>query len=84
MQNANAAVHRQSSWSNLAHEMTAEFRSLCAEEVDDTFQTILQFELHPKFIGFFCIQLPTFLKPIALSGIFATRVGKTGGHAKQS
>lgn len=57
MEKANAAVHRQSAWSNLAHEMTAEFRSLCAEEVEDTFQIILQFELHPKFIGFFCIQL---------------------------
>ncbi|XP_042390076.1 AUGMIN subunit 6-like [Zingiber officinale] len=32
MEKANAAVHRQSAWSNLAHEMTAEFRSLCAEE----------------------------------------------------
>ncbi|KAG6479529.1 hypothetical protein ZIOFF_062995 [Zingiber officinale] len=30
--NANIAVHRQAAWSDLAHEMTAEFRSLCAEE----------------------------------------------------
>ncbi|CAL9086258.1 unnamed protein product [Musa acuminata var. zebrina] len=32
LKNANAAVHRQTTWSNLAHEMTAEFRGLCAEE----------------------------------------------------
>lgn len=32
LKNANIAVHRQSSWSNLANEMTAEFRALCAEE----------------------------------------------------
>jgi hypothetical protein len=27
------AVQKQAMWSNLAHEMTAEFRGLCAEEV---------------------------------------------------
>ncbi|WOL14359.1 AUGMIN subunit 6 [Canna indica] len=32
LKNANAAVHRQTTWSDLAHEMTAEFRGLCAEE----------------------------------------------------
>ncbi|KAJ6843087.1 AUGMIN subunit 6 [Iris pallida] len=32
LKNANAAVHRQTTWSNLAQEMTAEFRGLCAEE----------------------------------------------------
>ncbi|VAH34875.1 unnamed protein product [Triticum turgidum subsp. durum] len=32
LENANIAVQRQTTWSNLAHEMTAEFRSLCAEE----------------------------------------------------
>ncbi|KAM0850672.1 hypothetical protein ACQ4PT_052928 [Festuca glaucescens] len=32
LKNANIAVQRQATWSNLAHEMTAEFRSLCAEE----------------------------------------------------
>ncbi|XP_073008101.1 AUGMIN subunit 6-like [Typha latifolia] len=32
LKNANIAVHRQATWSNLAHEMTAEFRGLCAEE----------------------------------------------------
>ncbi|KAL6877554.1 hypothetical protein ACP4OV_012769 [Aristida adscensionis] len=32
LKNANIAVQRQSTWSNLAHEMTTEFRSLCAEE----------------------------------------------------
>ncbi|OEL28836.1 AUGMIN subunit 6 [Dichanthelium oligosanthes] len=32
LKNANIAVQRQTTWSNLAHEMTAEFRSLCAEE----------------------------------------------------
>ncbi|CAN6244148.1 unnamed protein product, partial [Urochloa humidicola] len=32
LKNANIAVQRQTCWSNLAHEMTAEFRSLCAEE----------------------------------------------------
>ncbi|XP_074589469.1 AUGMIN subunit 6-like [Curcuma longa] len=32
IENANIAVHRQAAWSDLAHEMTAEFRSLCAEE----------------------------------------------------
>ncbi|XP_062218911.1 AUGMIN subunit 6-like isoform X2 [Phragmites australis] len=32
LKNANIAVQRQNIWSNLAHEMTAEFRSLCAEE----------------------------------------------------
>ncbi|KAF7064182.1 hypothetical protein CFC21_070583 [Triticum aestivum] len=32
LKNANIAVQRQTTWLNLAHEMTAEFRSLCAEE----------------------------------------------------
>ncbi|XP_042495966.1 AUGMIN subunit 6-like isoform X2 [Macadamia integrifolia] len=32
LKNAETAVHRQTMWSNLAHEMTAEFRGLCAEE----------------------------------------------------
>ncbi|CAN6702849.1 unnamed protein product [Malus baccata var. baccata] len=32
LKNAETAVQRQAMWSNLAHEMTAEFRGLCAEE----------------------------------------------------
>ncbi|KAJ8750343.1 hypothetical protein K2173_014258 [Erythroxylum novogranatense] len=32
LKNADMAVQRQAMWSNLAHEMTAEFRGLCAEE----------------------------------------------------
>ncbi|XP_051141230.1 AUGMIN subunit 6 [Andrographis paniculata] len=32
LKNAETAVQRQAMWSNLAHEMTAEFRALCAEE----------------------------------------------------
>ncbi|XP_009600077.1 AUGMIN subunit 6-like isoform X2 [Nicotiana tomentosiformis] len=32
LKNAETAVQRQATWSNLAHEMTAEFRGLCAEE----------------------------------------------------
>lgn len=36
LENASIAVHRQNTWSNLANEMTAEFRSLCAEEVGTT------------------------------------------------
>ncbi|KAL3833177.1 hypothetical protein ACJIZ3_007913 [Penstemon smallii] len=32
LENAETAVQRQAMWSNLAHEMTAEFRGLCAEE----------------------------------------------------
>ncbi|XP_020107127.1 AUGMIN subunit 6 [Ananas comosus] len=32
LKNASIAVQRQTTWSNLAHEMTAEFRGLCAEE----------------------------------------------------
>lgn len=32
LKNANIAVQRQTTWSNLAHEMTTEYRSLCAEE----------------------------------------------------
>lgn len=32
LKNADTAVHRQAMWSNLAHEMTAEFRGLCAED----------------------------------------------------
>ncbi|GLU11407.1 hypothetical protein SLE2022_281550 [Rubroshorea leprosula] len=32
LKNAELAVQRQALWSNLAHEMTAEFRGLCAEE----------------------------------------------------
>ncbi|KAM0939893.1 putative HAUS augmin-like complex subunit 6 [Dioscorea sansibarensis] len=32
LKNASMAVHRQATWSNLANEMTAEFRGLCAEE----------------------------------------------------
>lgn len=37
LKNASIAVQRQTTWSNLAHEMTAEFRGLCAEEVDGNF-----------------------------------------------
>ncbi|XP_058093778.1 AUGMIN subunit 6 [Magnolia sinica] len=32
LKNANTAVHRQARWSSLAHDITAEFRGLCAEE----------------------------------------------------
>ncbi|KAK9104214.1 hypothetical protein Scep_021058 [Stephania cephalantha] len=32
LKNADTAVRRQAMWSSLAHEMTAEFRGLCAEE----------------------------------------------------
>lgn len=32
LKNAETAVQRQAMWSDLAHEMTAEFRGLCAEE----------------------------------------------------
>ncbi|XP_077227942.1 HAUS augmin-like complex subunit isoform X2 [Tasmannia lanceolata] len=32
LKNANSAVQRQATWSSLAHDITAEFRSLCAEE----------------------------------------------------
>ncbi|KAJ8615659.1 hypothetical protein MRB53_035031 [Persea americana] len=32
LRNANSAVHRQATWSSLAHDITAEFRELCAEE----------------------------------------------------
>ncbi|CAL5381117.1 unnamed protein product [Camellia sinensis] len=32
LKNAETAVQRQAKWSNLAHEKTAEFRGLCAEE----------------------------------------------------
>ncbi|KAL0377341.1 UNVERIFIED_CONTAM: AUGMIN subunit [Sesamum radiatum] len=32
LKNAETAVKRQAMWSDLAHEMTAEFRGLCAEE----------------------------------------------------
>ncbi|KAK8933576.1 hypothetical protein KSP39_PZI015657 [Platanthera zijinensis] len=32
LKNANIAVRRQANWSNLANEMTAEYRALCAEE----------------------------------------------------
>ncbi|XP_054802834.1 AUGMIN subunit 6-like isoform X3 [Prosopis cineraria] len=32
LKNAEMAVQQQAVWSNLAHEMTAEFRALCAEE----------------------------------------------------
>ncbi|XVF60115.1 hypothetical protein PTKIN_Ptkin08bG0017800 [Pterospermum kingtungense] len=32
LKNAETAVQRQAMWANLAHEMTAEFRGLCAEE----------------------------------------------------
>ncbi|GMJ04320.1 augmin subunit 6, GEMINI POLLEN 3 [Hibiscus trionum] len=32
LKNAETSVQRQAMWSNLAHEMTAEFRGLCAEE----------------------------------------------------
>lgn len=34
MREAAQAVQRQASWSSLAHDMTAEYRSLCAEEVN--------------------------------------------------
>ncbi|KAK1322150.1 hypothetical protein QJS10_CPA03g00274 [Acorus calamus] len=32
LKNANIAVNRQATWSSLAHEMTSEYRGLCAEE----------------------------------------------------
>ncbi|EXB51022.1 hypothetical protein L484_023724 [Morus notabilis] len=32
LKNAETAVQQQAMWSNFAHEMTAEFRGLCAEE----------------------------------------------------
>ncbi|EFJ38301.1 hypothetical protein SELMODRAFT_437244 [Selaginella moellendorffii] len=32
LQGASAAVHKQALWSSLAHDMTAEYRALCAEE----------------------------------------------------
>ncbi|KAK1326497.1 hypothetical protein QJS10_CPA01g02234 [Acorus calamus] len=32
LENANISVNRQATWSNLAHEMTSEYRGLCAEE----------------------------------------------------
>lgn len=32
LEGAASAVHRQALWSSLAHDMTSEFRSLCAEE----------------------------------------------------
>ncbi|KAI7984704.1 AUGMIN subunit 6 [Camellia lanceoleosa] len=32
LKNAETAIQRQAMWSNLAHEKTAEFRGLCAEE----------------------------------------------------
>ncbi|CAN6448985.1 unnamed protein product [Victoria cruziana] len=32
LKTADVAVHRQATWSSLAHDMTAEFRNLCAEE----------------------------------------------------
>lgn len=40
LKNANAAVQRQTAWSNLAHEMTAEFRGLCAEEVGTNIKSL--------------------------------------------
>ncbi|GJZ21639.1 augmin subunit 6 [Tanacetum coccineum] len=36
LKNAETAVQRQDMWSNLAHEMTEEYRGLCAEEVSVT------------------------------------------------
>lgn len=33
LEDAATAVRRQGMWSNMAHEITAEYRSLCAEEV---------------------------------------------------
>ncbi|KAK1286459.1 hypothetical protein QJS10_CPB20g02134 [Acorus calamus] len=32
LKNANISVNRQATWSSLAHEMTSEYRGLCAEE----------------------------------------------------
>ncbi|GKF45497.1 augmin subunit 6, partial [Tanacetum coccineum] len=34
LKNAETAVQRQAMWSNLAHEMTEEYRGLCAEEME--------------------------------------------------
>lgn len=39
------AVQRQAMWSNLAHEMTAEFRGLCAEEVYQLLKAMYQIQL---------------------------------------
>lgn len=39
------AVQRQAMWSNLAHEMTAEFRGLCAEEVYQLLKAMHQIQL---------------------------------------
>jgi hypothetical protein len=47
LKNANIAVQRQTTWSNLAYEMTAEFRSLCAEEV---MITPIVYALYPFFL----------------------------------
>lgn len=40
LKNAETAVQRQAMWSGLAHEMTAEFRGLCAEEVKSNLLTL--------------------------------------------
>jgi hypothetical protein len=47
LKNADIAVQRQTTWSNLAHEMTSEFRSLCAEEVQ-----IILYKVHLGFLAF--------------------------------
>jgi len=45
LKNAEMAVQRQAMWSNLAHEMTAEFRGLCAEEVYRLLNALYQIRL---------------------------------------
>lgn len=62
LKNANIAVQRQTTWSNLAHEMTAEFRSLCAEEVHDNF--------HRVYLGYVRHTYPFFLSLIVSIWIF--------------
>ena len=50
LKDAETAVQRQAMWSNLAHEMTAEFRGLCAEEVG-------------RYMFFFLVRGTEFLLP---------------------
>lgn len=44
-------MQRQAMWSSLAHEMTAEFRGLCAEEVYSQLVDIILSNLQIGFIS---------------------------------
>lgn len=73
-------------WSNLAHEMTAEFRGLCAEEVREKayfWKADRCRFLHILFAHM--LNLLNFCYVTCVNtGLFTARAGKVAGRAEQS